>query len=54
MNFNQYFAGTHTRDRHSLNFDIFFAVQHGSRHLAIHNVLPSRTPGWITIFIESG
>src|SRR6266403_341118 len=55
MDFHQNFAVAHARDRYSFNLDVFFAVEDGSRHLAIHSWCPSPAlPGWMTIFIESG
>jgi hypothetical protein len=37
VDLDQNFALSHTRDRHSFNLDVFFAVEDGSRHLAIHS-----------------
>ena len=41
VDLHQNFAVTHARDRHFFNLDIFFAVEDGSRHLAIHSWCPS-------------
>ena len=37
VDLDQNFALTHTRDRHSFNLDVFFAVEDGGRHLAVHS-----------------
>ncbi len=37
VDLDQNFAFAHRRDGHSFNLDVFFAVEDGSRHLAIHS-----------------
>ena len=41
LHFNQHLAVFDARDGYSFNLEIFFAVQHGSRHFSIHCGVPS-------------